>query len=400
MDKNYRYIIIGAGLTGGSAPKGIREIDKTGSILLMGDECYLPYDRPHLSKKLWTGQKKLDEIFLHDEKYFKDNKVELALGKVATRLDPASRIVEDDSGTTYRYEKLLLATGGRPRKLAIPGGKSRGISYFRYLDDYAQVRKSAAEGATALVIGGGFIGAEIAAALTINNVRVTMLFPGSYILERIFPESLAKAIQNDYLQRKVEVLAGDAPTRIGKQKKQFLTTTREGREIVSDILIAGIGILPDVELAEMAGLQIINGIAVDEYLRSSDEHIFAGGDNTNFPYAALGKRTRIEHWDNAIAQGYHAGRNMAGASEPFTYMPYFFSDLFDFGFEAVGEIDSGHQVYMDWQVENRKGIIWYLKDGIARGLMMCNVWDKVETAREWIRKGTVVRQQDLAGALV
>jgi NADPH-dependent 2,4-dienoyl-CoA reductase/sulfur reductase-like enzyme len=398
-EQPYSYIIAGAGLAGASAVEGIRERDKDGPILLIGLEKHLPYDRPPLSKKLWFGQKKVEDIFVHDEEFYRANKVELALGVELVGLDDESRTLLDSQGQSYHYDKLLLATGGVPRRLSIPGGDLGGISYYRYLDDYVRLRSDADEGKSAVVIGGGFIGSEMAAALSINKLDVTMVFPEPYLVHRVFPESLGRAIQERYIQRGVRILAGDAPVSFEKRGGKLVTRMRSDRELVSDVVIVGIGIAPSVRLAELAGLATQNGIIVNEYLQTSNPSIYAAGDNAFFSYQALGQRMRIEHWDNALNQGKHAGLNMAGANQSFTYMPYFFSDLFEFGYEAVGDVNSSLQTFAGWQKENDTGVVYYLEDGKVRGAMMCNVWDKVEAARELIRKGERMTAEDLRGAI-
>jgi 3-phenylpropionate/trans-cinnamate dioxygenase ferredoxin reductase component len=400
VERHYPYVIVGAGLTGGSAVEGIRELDKDGSILLIGEEKHLPYDRPDLTKKLWFGKKTLDQVFLHDRDYYVNNNVELALGKRVLAVDERGKSVVDSSGDTVSYDKLLLATGGIPRGLPIPGSDLEGIAYYRYLDDYLRIRDEAAEGKTALVVGGGFIGSEIAAALNMQGVKVTMIFPDAYLCNRVLPPYLGEAIGERYRQKGVTILSGDAPTAFEKKNGHFLTTTREGRSIETDILIVGVGIMPSTQLAEDIGLEVPNGIVVNEYLQTSSPDIYAAGDNARFPYQALGQAMRVEHWDNAVTGGKWAGRNMAGASEPYTHMPYFFSDLFEFGYEAVGEVDSRLETYADWQKENDTGTIYYLRDSKVRGMMMCNVWEKVDAAREIIRRGESVSAETLHDALV
>lgn len=396
-EKNHTYLIIGGGLAGASAAQAIRELDTKGSILLMGSEKHLPYDRPPLSKKLWFGKKKVEEIFLHDQKYYDENGIQVKLGSRIKELDAGEKVVKDENGNSYRYEKLLLATGGTPRTLPIPGGTLEGVCYYRYLDDYLRIRKEAKEGKSAVVIGGGFIGSEIAAALNINKVNVSMIFPEPYLVQRVFPDYLGKAIQQHYIERGIKILNGDKPSSFGKNGDKFLTRTSNGKQVESDLLIVGIGIMPAIDLAQQAGLKVGNGIVVNEYLQTSDPDIYVAGDNAFFPYQALGQNMRIEHWDNAVNQGKWAGRNMAGAHEQFDYMPYFFSDLFEFGYEAVGEVDSRLETFADWQKENDTGVIYYLKEGKVRGLMMCNVWGKVDVARELIKKGEKVRPESLAG---
>jgi len=398
--RTYPYVIVGASLTGASAAAGIREIDKNAPVLLVGEEKHLPYNRPDLTKKLWFGKKTVDQIFVHDREYYRSSGVDLALGDRAVALDPREKAVLDSRGESYSYEKLLLATGGTPRSLPIPGSDLEGVCYYRYLDDYARIRAEASEGRSALVVGGGFIGSEIAAALHINKVDVTMIFPTAYICDRVFPPYLGYALQERYRERGITVLTGDAPTAFEKKSSRFVTRTREGRTVESDILIVGVGIMPAIQLAQDAGLETVNGIVVNEYLRTSNPDIYAAGDIAFFPYQALGQQMRLEHWDNAVSQGRWAGRNMAGAAEPFTYMPYFFSDLFEFGYEAVGDVDSRLEMFADWQKENDTGVIYYLRDSKVRGVMMCNVWEKVDAARDLIRRGEQVSAERLRGALV
>jgi 3-phenylpropionate/trans-cinnamate dioxygenase ferredoxin reductase component len=399
LESAYPYVIVGGGLAGASAAQEIREHDKNGSILLIGSEKHLPYDRPPLSKKLWFGQKKVEEIFLHNQEFYDTNRIDLKLGTKIISLDVKNKTIGDEQGRGYRYEKLLLATGGIPRTMPIPGGNLEGICYYRYLDDYLRIRNEAKEGKSAVVIGGGFIGSEIAAALNISKVDVTMIFPESYLVERVFPPYLGQAIQKRYIQKGIKVLNKDKPVSFGKRGSNFLIQTESGQQIESDILIVGIGIAPHVELAMKAGLQTGNGIIVNEFLQTSSPDIYAAGDNAFFPYLALGQNMRLEHWDNALNQGKRAGRNLAGGHESFDYMPYFFSDLFEFGYEAVGEVDSRLETFADWQKENDSGVIYYLKDRKIRGVMMCNVWGKVDMARDLIKKGEQIIPENLRGVI-
>jgi NADPH-dependent 2,4-dienoyl-CoA reductase/sulfur reductase-like enzyme len=397
--QTFTYIIVGGGLAGASAVEGIRETDQKGSILLIGSEKHLPYDRPPLSKKLWFGKKKVEDIFLHEQEFYVQNNVAVLVGVTVTALDARKKTVTDDQGKTHSFEKLLLATGGTPRTLPIPGGHLEDICYYRYLDDYLRIRKESTEGKSAVVIGGGFIGSEIAAALTINKVKVTMIFPELYLVSRVFPEYLGRAIQRMFQERGIKILTGEKPALFAKRGNRFVTGTESGKEIESDMVLVGIGIAPSLALARDAGLQTADGIIVDEYLQASLPDIYAAGDNTFFHYTALEKQTRVEHWDNALNQGKWAGRNMAGARKPYTYMPYFFSDLFEFGYEAVGEVDSRLETFADWQKENDTGVIYYLRNGKVRGAMMCNVWEKVEAARELIRRGERMTKESLRGLI-
>jgi 3-phenylpropionate/trans-cinnamate dioxygenase ferredoxin reductase component len=397
-EQSFKYIIVGGGLAGASAVEGIRERDREGEVLLVGMEKDLPYHRPPLTKGLWTGKKEVQDIFVHEAKWYADQGVEVRAGREVIKIQADHRTVLDTRGNLYHYEKLLLATGGRPKRLEIPGGNTRGIRYFRTVGDYLAVRQEAGAGQSAVVIGGGFIGSEIAAALTMNQVQVTMVFPGKWIGGRIFPQSLGEAVTEEYRKRGVRIMSGETPASIRRREGRFETKTEKGQTFLSDILVAGIGILPETELAGKAGVKIGNGILVNEYLQSSDANIYAAGDNAFFPEAVIGP-TRVEHWDNAVKQGKQAGRNMAGAGERYDHLPYFFSDLFDLGYEAVGEVDGRLETVADWQEENRKGVVYYMRDGKVRGAMLCNVWEKTDAARELIRAGKKVSQEELRGGI-
>jgi NADPH-dependent 2,4-dienoyl-CoA reductase/sulfur reductase-like enzyme len=394
----YDYVIVGAGRAGISAMDGIRELDDSGSILIVGAEQHLPYDRPPLTKQLWFGKKMVDEISLHDEEFFEREHVELVRGERVTEIRPSEKTIVSDRGRSESYGKLLLATGGTPRHLPIPGAELEGVVYFRTLDDYLELSREP-EGKAILVVGGGFIGSEIAAALSTKQAQVTMLFPGRRLGGRVFPEALARAIEEHYEERGIRILAEDAPISFASSDGRATVETKRGERLVCDAVVVGAGIEPAIELARAAGLAVGDGIEVNERLETSISDIYAAGDNASFPHQALGTRTRIEHWDNALSQGKAAGRNMAGAAEPFTYMPYFYSDLFDFGYEAVGDVRSALTTFADWQEENETGVVYYLENGLVRGVMLCNVWGKLDEARALIQAGRQVGERDLRGAI-
>jgi len=396
---DFDYVIVGSGLAGANAVEGIREVDRGGRILLWGREPHLPYDRPPLSKKLWTGAQKVPDIFLHDEGWYAANGTTLLAGESVGRVDPQARCALDADGHCYRYGKLLLATGGTPRRLPVPGGSLAGVEYFRTLDDYERVRALARPGDTAVVVGGGFIGSEMAAALAVAGMHVVLVFPEQHVLPRIVPRALGLSLLRMYRERGVEVLAGDEVAAFDKHFDRCRVRTRGGREFDASVAVVGVGIEPDVRLAREAGLATGDGIVVDSRLRTSRPEIFAAGDAAFFPYAALERGVRVEHQDNAIAQGRQAGRNMAGADEPYDHMPMFYSDLFDFGFEAVGDLDNRLETVASWQEENRTGVVYYLAEGRVRGVLLCNTWDRVEAARELIRRGAKASREELARAI-
>jgi NADPH-dependent 2,4-dienoyl-CoA reductase/sulfur reductase-like enzyme len=388
---HYKYLIIGAGMAADAAVKGIRELDGSGPIGIIGQEPHPPYARPPLSKKLWQG-KPLESIWLGTEALG----ATLHSGRRAVALDAPNREVRDDQGETFGYDRLLLSTGGTPRRFPF-GGSS--ITYFRTLDDYRLLRALADAEGKFVVIGGGFIGSEIAAALAMNGRQVTMLFPDPVIASRVFPADLAAFLTGFYHEKGVEMLAGEKVTGVRQHQRQLLVETGSGREILADGVVAGLGIELNTELATQAGLSVDNGITVDEFLQAGAPEIFAAGDVASFYNPALGKRIRVEHEDNAVAMGRQAGRNMAGAAEPYHHLPFFYSDLFELGYEAVGELDSRLETVADWQEPYRKGVIYYLREGRVCGVLLWNVWEQVDAARRLIAEPGPIRLSDLKGRL-
>ena len=388
---NYKYLIVGGGMTAAAAVEGIREIDSSGGIGLISAESDPPYDRPPLSKSLWKG-KPLARIWRKTE----DKEVKVYLDRVVKEIVPEQKRVVDDKGDIFTYQKLLLATGGRPRQLAFGDGQ---IIYFRTLSDYRRLQALAETGRRFAVIGGGFIGSEIAAALAMNGKEVVMIFPGKDIGDRVFPRPLARFVSNFYTQKGVEVLAGEKIIGLETKGNRRVLKTSTKREIEADGVVAGVGIKPNVELAQTVGLEVENGIIVDEFLRTSHSDIHAAGDVAAFYNPALGKHIRVEHEDNANAMGRMAGRNMAGKAEPYHHLPFFYSDMFDLGYEAVGEVDSSLETFADWKRPNEEGVIYYLQNGRVRGVLLWNVWEQVEAARQLIAEPGPFTVRNLKGRL-
>jgi NADPH-dependent 2,4-dienoyl-CoA reductase/sulfur reductase-like enzyme len=378
---DFTYLIVGGGMTAAAAAKGIREVDSKGSIGILSAEPHKPYQRPPLSKALWQGKPE-EGVWLE-----LPQGAEALTSRRALAVDRKGHKVRDDRGEEHGYQKLLLATGGTPRTL--PFGK--GVIYFRTLDDYRKLR--ALQGGRVVAIGGGFIGSEIAAALAQNGKQVTMLFPEDGVCARAFPADLSKFVTDYYRSKGVEVLTGEGVTGIDGN----LVQTKGGRRIEADAVVAGLGIAPSIELAVQAGLTVADGIEVDESLRTNDPDVFAAGDVARFHNPALGKRMRVEHEDNANTMGAAAGRSMAGAQVKYQHLPFFYSDLFDLGYEAVGEIDARHQTVADWKTPFREGVVYYRAEGRVRGVLLWNTWGQVDNARALVAE--VSPPADLRGRL-
>ncbi|MEO8167124.1 MAG: FAD-dependent oxidoreductase, partial [bacterium] len=233
-------------------------------------------------------------------------------------------------------------------------------------------------------IGGGFIGSELSAALNMKGKKVTLVFPDRLLLQKVLPTDLAEYVTEYYSAKGITVLAGSLPTSIDRVGDRIQITTKNGKLVSAEMVVAAIGLNLNIDIAAKAGLKIENGIDVNNLLQSSNPNIFAAGDVAYFPAKSLDKKMRVEHWNNAQAQGKNAGENMAGAGKPYDYLPYFYSDLFDLGFEAVGNLDSRMETFADWKEKYREGVVYYLDAGKVKGVLLWNVWDKVDAARELI----------------
>ena len=388
---HYRYLIIGGGMAADAAVRGIRELDPDAAIGLVGAEPDPPYSRPPLSKALWKG-----EPFESVWRNTAEAGVELHLGRSAKELDLAARRVRDDQGGEYSFDKLLLATGGTPRRLGFGGDE---VIYFRTLEDYRRLRALAQPGKSFAIIGGGFIGSEIAAALAMQGCRVTMFFPDAGIGARLFPADLAGFLNGYYTEHGAEPRPGTSVTGLRKSGSGMVVETGSGAAVTGDAVVAGIGITPNTGLAEAAGLRVENGIVVNQRLMTSHPDVFAAGDVARFEAPALGTTLRVEHEDNALTMGRAAGRAMAGDPAPYTHLPFFYSDLFELGYEAVGEMDPRGRVVEDWKEPFREGVVYYLSGGRVRGALLWNTWGQVDAARALIAEPGPLEEKDLVGRI-
>jgi 3-phenylpropionate/trans-cinnamate dioxygenase ferredoxin reductase subunit len=376
-------------MTADAAVRGIRELDSDGTITILSAEPDPPYARPPLTKALWKGDS-IETIW----KDTADAGANLLLGTRAARLDPRGRKVTDERGVEHKYDKLLLATGGTPRRLS---SDADAVIYFRTLENYRRVRELADAHRRFVVIGGGFIGSEIAAALKMNECEVTMLFPEAGIGARLFPEDLARFINGYHGEKGVTVKAGESVERVKRDGSHVVVETRSG-SVTADAVIAGLGIVANTELAEGAGLEVEDGIVVDDHLRTSAADVFAAGDVARSPVPALGSM-RVEHEDNALTMGRAAGRAMAGDDAPYEHIPFFYSDLFDLGYEAVGLTDPRLETVADWKDEFRQGVVYYLAEGRVKGVLLWGVFGQVDAARAVITDSRSIRPQELIGRI-
>ncbi|RRQ25692.1 NAD(P)/FAD-dependent oxidoreductase [Rhodococcus sp. Eu-32] len=379
----YDYLIVGGGMVADNAARGIREKDSSGSIGILSADTDDPYTRPALSKKLWT-----DKDFGRDQvplNTVADTGAEIHKSTRAAAVDRESRSVTTESGDTYGYGTLLFATGASPVQLEL--APSPRVIYFRTYADYRALRELSKTASHIAVVGGGYIGTEIASGLSLNGVKVTLVTSDDVLGGHMFPEVLAASFDEGFtehgvtVRRSVKVESGaEASARVQLQLD-------DGSSVEADGVVFGLGVRPNVELAEAAGLEVDNGIIVDEYLRTGDPHVYAAGDVANYPDAILGRR-RIEHVDNANEMGKAVGRLMAGGTDPYTYTPYFYSDVYDDGYQAVGTVSTSLKTVEDWKTKPKEGVVYYVDDdGVVNGVLMWNVWEGLDEAKQLIADG-------------
>lgn len=375
-ETNYDYLIVGGGMVADAAARGIRELDGRGSIGILSADVDPPYTRPALTKKLWT-----DPDFSWDQVPLgtvDDTGAELRLETLVTGIDRDHREVSLESGETVGYDRLLLATGGVPHRVDAPDDDR--VVVFRSAADYGRLRRLAVDGTHAVVIGGGFIGGELAAGLVQNDVRVTLVHPDDTLGGSMFPPGLAATYEELFARHGVDVRGGLRAERVRAASDTLVVELDDGTPLGADVVVVGLGISPAVELAERAGLAVEDGVRVDERLRTTDERIWAAGDIALYPDAILGP-VRVEHVDNARAMGHAVGRSMAGDERPFEYTPYFYSVVFGIRWEAVGQLDPRLDTVEDWLEPGERGVFYFLDGEAPVGVLMWNLPGLVDAAR-------------------
>ncbi|PKH37562.1 Pyridine nucleotide-disulphide oxidoreductase [Nocardioides alpinus] len=381
IQQSYDYVIVGGGVAAASAVKGIRSGDAGGTIAVIGSEPDKPVYRPALSKDLWLK----DDATLEGNSLAgdldDDDRVDLVVDTTVTQVDPDAHAVRLADGTEVTYGKLLLATGAEPRTLAVDPGPR--VVYYRTAADYERLRALVGPDSHVVVVGGGYIGSEIASALVQNDVAVTLVLDLQDVQEQMFPRALAASLTKSFADRGVTVVHGSVAS--GDDTGEGIRIRLEdGTEITGDAAVIGVGVLPRTGLAEAAGLDVDNGIVVDEHLRTSATDVYAAGDVASYPDVLLGRR-RVEHVDHAEKSGEAAGKAMAGSDDPYDYTPFFWSDILDAGYEAIGETRSDLEMVEDWKDgQIGTGVVYYLKAGQVRGVLLWNVWDSVDQSRDLI----------------
>jgi len=396
MSNQQTFVIVGASLAGAKAAETLRNEGFGGRVVLVGAENDRPYERPPLSKDYLRGEADRDTIYVHEAGFYAEQDIELRLGRTAVELDTSAQEVALDDGERLRYDRLLLATGAEPRRLSSPGSDLSGIHYLRSVDDADSLRERLDQGGSAVVIGAGWIGAEVAASARQRGLDVTVVEPASVPLERVLGSEVGAIYRDVHSDHGVQLLLGTGVEAFEGDGSVERVRTTDGRTVDCDLVVVGVGVQPRTQLAEQGGLAIDNGILVDEHLQSGRPEIFAAGDVANAQHAFYGERVRVEHWDNAINQAPVAARSMLGQSAIHDHVPYFFSDQYDVGMEYSGYPRLWDRVVFRGDPATREFIaFWMQGDHVVAG-MNVNVWDVSDPIRDIITQRVAVSDERLA----
>lgn len=392
------FIIVGASLAGAKAAEALREQGFDGRLLLIGAEHERPYERPPLTKDYLRGESEREKTYVHPENFYAEHDIELDAGTTVTAIDPeASRITLDD-GRTVAFDQLLLAVGAEPRRISVPGADLDGLYYLRTLADCDLLRERLDAGGHVVVVGAGWIGSEFAASARQRGLQVTVVDPLALPNERIFGPEIGGFYRDLHAQHGIELVLGEGVEAFEGNGALARVRTAGGRTIDCDFTVVGIGVVPRVELARQAGLDVENGIVVDEHLHTSAANVFAAGDAANAWHPFYGERIRVEHWSNALNQGPVAARAMLGEPVSYERIPYFFSDQYEVGMEYSGYARSWDEVVFRGNPGEGKFIAFWLREGRVVAGMNVNVWDVNEHVQALIRSRTPIDAAALGDA--
>ncbi len=390
------YVIVGASLAGAKAAETLRQEGFDGRVVLIGAERERPYERPPLSKDYLRGEVGREKVYVHDEGFYAEHEIELRLGRTATALDTSRGELTLDDGERLRYDRLLLATGAEPRPLTIPGAELDGVLYLRSVEDSDALRARLDQGGAVVVVGAGWIGAEVAASARQRGLDVTVVEPAAVPLARVLGAELGAVYRDIHTDHGTRMLMQTGVERFEGDKVVERVHTSDGRDLECDFVVVGVGVNPRVGLAEQAGLAVDNGILVDDHLQTSVPGVFAAGDVANAHHPFYGQRIRVEHWANALHQGPAAARNMLGGADAFERLPYFFSDQYEVGMEYSGYARGWDRVVLRGDPASREFIAFWLVEDRVVAAMNVNVWDVSDPIRNLIGERVRVDDRHLA----
>ena len=395
-----KIVIAGGGMVAGYAAKQFVELGlPSGDLTILSADTHVPYERPPLSKGFLAGRDTEDSVRINPQDFYDEHGIEVRLGCVISRIDPDHQRLTLASGQEFSYEKLILATGAQPRRLEIPGATLTTVHYLRSLRDSANIRKNAGTAKRAIVIGGGFIGMEVAAVLAQKNIEVSMVVAEDRIWKRFFTPEMSRFFENYYGGRgvrfvkmaKVAALRGDEAVRS--------VVLGDGQSLACDMVVAGIGVRAATDMLSGSGVEVADGVVVNEYLEASRPGVLAAGDIANYPDVLFGKRRRVEHWDNAVSQGQYCARAAMGERTPFRHVPYFFSDVFDLSYEFWGDPADADEVIQRGDLSSTSFSVWWLRQkSVIATFVMNRPEEEREAAPNWIESKQRVSAAQLANA--
>jgi 3-phenylpropionate/trans-cinnamate dioxygenase ferredoxin reductase component len=396
MTSRQTDVIVGASLAGAKAAATLREQGFDRRVVLVGAEDERPYERPPLSKDYLRGEVGREKVYVHDEGFYADQDIELILGRSVVSLDTGRQEVALDDGELLRYDRLLLTTGAEPRRLSIPGADLDGVLYLRSVRDSDALRERLDRGGSVVVVGAGWIGAEVAASARQRGLEVTVVEPASVPLERVLGTELGAVYRDIHTDHGVRMLLGTGVEAFEGDESVERVRTSDGRELDCDFVVVGVGVEPRTRLAEQAGISVDNGILVDERLQTAVPGVFAAGDVANAHHPFFGERIRVEHWANALNQGPAAARNMLGEGTAYERLPYFFSDQYDVGMEYSGFARRWDRVIFRGDPATREFVaFWLVGDRVVAG-MNVNVWGVTDTIKRLISERVTVDDRTLS----
>ncbi|MGC4056373.1 MAG: FAD-dependent oxidoreductase [Paludibaculum sp.] len=397
MDRS-KFVIIGGGMVAGYAARQLVEMGlKPGELAILSMDTSVPYERPPLSKGFLLGREEEAGIRISPAEFYQEHGIEVRLGCGVSSIDTAGRRITLETGGPFGYEQLIVATGSRARRLSVPGAELPNVLYLRSIDDSKRIREAAKNAKRAVVLGGGFIGMEVASVLTQLGVETTMAMPDERVWKRLFTPEMSAFFEGYYSDRGVRFAHGARLVSLGGEEAVSAAVFADGRTISCDLLVAGIGAEPNTEVLQGSGLEVNNGVVVDEYLETAVAGVFAAGDIANYPDLLFGKRRRVEHWDNAVSQGQHIARVLMGERVPFRHVPYFFSDVFDLSYELWGDAEGADEVLYRGDCRTSSFSTWWLKSGKLIAAFVMNRPDGERVwAPKWIEAQTSVDRGKLA----
>ena len=380
-------VIVGASLAGGVAADTLRQEGFDGSLVLVGAEPHPPYERPPLSKSYLRGETPFEKALVRPAGFYEQNKIETLFGVRATRVDPGQRTVDLDSGRQLRYDKLLVATGARNRRLPIPGVDVPGVFGLRSLADADAIGREIAPGRRAVVIGMGFIGCEVAASLRSRGVEVVALDPASAPLLHVLGPEIGQVVGGLHQENGVEAHFGESVTSLEGTGRLEAVVTNSGRRVPCDFAVIGVGVQPEIDFLAGSGVETQNGVLVDEYCRTNIVDVFAAGDVANHYHPLRGRRMRVEHWQNAMLQGAAAARNMLGKERPYDAIHWFWSDQYDVNLQYAGFHDRWDRIIVRGNLARRDFLAFYLNEGRLDAIVAFNRGKELRRAMPLIKSG-------------